>query len=101
MGWAAGTSKENTNIIGIGYDEGSVIVRIGSDDPVVSMNNGKVLWAKSMEILTSNLKAIDLIENKPGERVDISSKEIGHTDIYPSYIRHSPNGHHFGLCNQS
>ena len=51
-----------------------MIVRIGSDDPVVSMNNGKILWAKSMEILTSNLKAIDLQKNKSGERVDISSK---------------------------
>lgn len=48
MGWAADTSRENSNIIGLGFDEGSVIVRIGSDDPVVSMNNGKVLWAKSM-----------------------------------------------------
>ena len=74
MGWAVNTSRENSNIIAIGFDEGSVVVRIGSDDPVVSMNNGKVLWSKSMEILASNLKAIDLLENKSGSRVDISSK---------------------------
>ncbi len=48
MGWTVDTSRENSNIIGIGFDEGSVIVRIGSDDPVVSLSNGKVLWAKSM-----------------------------------------------------
>jgi coatomer subunit beta' len=60
MGWVVDTSRENNNIIGIGFDEGSVIVRIGSDDPVVSLSNGKVLWAKSMEILIANLKAIDL-----------------------------------------
>ena len=44
---------------------------------------------------------MDLLQNKPGSRVDISSKELGHTELYPSYIRHSPNGHHFGLCNQT
>lgn len=60
MGWAVDTSRENNNIIGIGFDEGSVIVRIGADEPVVSLANGKVLWAKSMEILSANLKAIDL-----------------------------------------
>lgn len=48
MGWAVDTSRENTNIIGIGFDEGSVIIRIGSDEPVVSFSNGKILWAKSM-----------------------------------------------------
>lgn len=48
MGWTVDTSRENSNIIGIGFDEGSVIVRIGSDEPVVSLSNGKVLWAKSM-----------------------------------------------------
>ena len=101
MGWAAEVSKENSNIIGLGFDEGSIVIRIGSDEPVVSLNHGKILWTKSMEVYTANLKAVDLEENKSGERVSISSKELGPTDIYPSYIKHSPNGHHFGVCNQN
>ena len=48
MGWACGVSQENINMIGIGYDEGSVIVKIGNDEPVVSLSNGKAIWAKSM-----------------------------------------------------
>ena len=48
MGWVVDTSRENNNIIGIGFGEGSVVIRIGSDEPVVSLSNGKVLWAKSM-----------------------------------------------------
>jgi hypothetical protein len=48
-----------------------------------------------------NLTAIDLEESRSGERVNISAKELGHIDIYPSYIKHSPNGHHFGICNQT
>lgn len=34
------------------------------------------------------------------ERVSSSStKELGSTDIYPTYIKYSPNGHYFGICN--
>lgn len=31
MGWAVDVSKENSNIVACGFDEGSVIVRIGAD----------------------------------------------------------------------
>jgi coatomer subunit beta' len=44
---------------------------------------------------------VDLEENPSGEKVSIASKELGHTDIYPSYLRHSPNSHYFALCNQT
>ena len=74
MGWATDISKENPNIIGIGFDEGSVVIRIGSDEPVVSLSNGKVLWVKSMEVYTTNLKAIDLSENRSGDKVNLNSK---------------------------
>jgi coatomer subunit beta' len=48
MGWAASVSSEDRNIVAFGYDEGSVLIKIGSDDPVVSISNGKVIWTKSM-----------------------------------------------------
>ena len=35
--WALDVVKNNSNIIGIGYDEGTVVIKIGSDEPVVSM----------------------------------------------------------------
>lgn len=35
-----------------------------------------------------------------GEKVPISTKELGTAEIYPTYLRHSPNSHHFGLCNR-
>ena len=25
---------------------------------------------------------------------------MGTIDLYPTYLRHSPNGHHFAVCNQ-
>lgn len=54
-----------------------------------------------MEIFSANLKAVDLQANKPGESVDVNGKEMGHVEIYPSYIKHNKNGHYFGICNQS
>jgi len=35
--WSLDVVKSNSNIIGIGYDEGTVVIKIGSDEPVVSM----------------------------------------------------------------
>jgi coatomer subunit beta' len=52
-----------------GFDDGTVVVKIGSDEPVVSMkfllyfniicSSGKVVYAKNMEFFTINLKAIN------------------------------------------
>lgn len=59
MSWATAVSAEDHNIIAFGYDEGAVLIKIGSDDPVVSISNGKLIWTKSMEIYAANLKAVD------------------------------------------
>lgn len=59
MGWAVAVSTEDRNVIAFGYDEGSVIVKIGSDDPVVSISSGKLIFTKSMEVYAANLKAVD------------------------------------------
>ena len=48
MGWACGVSTENLNVVSFGFDEGSVVLRIGSDEPVISLSNGKAIWAKTM-----------------------------------------------------
>lgn len=100
MGWATTASQEDKNIIAFGYDEGSVLIKIGSDDPVVSISNGKIIWTKSMEVYTANLKAVDFEGHNSGDKVSLAAKELGITEIYPTYLKHSPNSHHFGLCNR-
>lgn len=35
--WSIDCVKDNSNIIGIGFDEGTVVIKIGSDEPVVSL----------------------------------------------------------------
>ena len=45
--------------VAIGYDEGTVVVKVGREEPVVSMDTGgKVIWARHNEIQTVNVRAI-------------------------------------------
>lgn len=63
-----------------------MVVKIGSDEPVVSMNSGKVVFAKNMEFYSINLKAINVNEPdliKEGQPINVNQKELGLSDIYP------------------
>lgn len=43
----------------IGYDEGTIMVKLGREVPVASMDNtGKIIWAKHNEIQTVNIKSV-------------------------------------------
>lgn len=43
----------------IGFDEGTIMVKIGRDEPVASMDNsGKIIWAKHNEIQTVNIRSV-------------------------------------------
>ena len=53
-----------------------------------------------MEVYSANLKAVDYESLSDGEEVPLSPKELGTAEIYPTYLKHSPNSHHFGLCNR-
>jgi hypothetical protein len=35
--WGLDVVKNNSNVIGIAYDEGTVVIKIGSDEPVITM----------------------------------------------------------------
>ena len=66
MAWSTCVSAEDKNVIAFGYDEGSVLIKIGSDDPVVSLSNGKIIWTKSMDVYSANLKAVDYTNTVDG-----------------------------------
>ena len=71
--WSIDISKENPSMICFGYDEGTVAVKIGSDEPVVSMSQGKLLWTRAMEVISANLKAIN-VEELTEERINVPTK---------------------------
>ena len=98
--WALATVR-GSNAICVGYDEGCVMVKLGREDPVASMDaGGKVIWARHNEIQTVNIKALGeaAVEEADGERLPLAVKDLGSSDIYPQTLSHSPNGRFVAVC---
>ncbi|KAF1819030.1 Coatomer, beta' subunit [Dissoconium aciculare CBS 342.82] len=84
--------------IAMGFDDGAVVVKMGREEPAVSMDgSGKIIWARHAEILTSVLKGGDK-NLKDGEVITLPSKDLGSTEIYPQTLIHSPNGRFVAVC---
>ncbi|KAK6621782.1 Coatomer subunit beta' [Polyplax serrata] len=94
-------SLRSSNFVSIGYDEGSVLVKVGREEPAVSMdvNGGKLIWARHSELQQANLKAMgeDTVV-KDGERLPLAVKDMGSCEIYPQTIAHNPNGRFVVVC---
>eukprot|EP00439_Symbiodinium_sp_Y106_P043822 s176_g5.t1 len=100
--WSIAVLK-GSNTAALGYDEGTVVIKLGSEEPVVSMHSGKIIWAKGNEIQTANLKLLDEgVTAREGEKVPLSVKELafdmGAAEVFPQYIAHHPNGRLFAVC---
>jgi len=96
--WSIAVLK-GSNSAAIGYDEGTVVIKLGSEEPIASMHGGKIIWAKGNEIQTVNLKQIDEGSAQgDGERVPCAAKDMGAAEIFPQYIAHHPNGRLFAVC---
>jgi len=96
--WSIAVLK-GSNTAAIGYDEGTVVIKLGSEEPVASMHSGKIIWAKGNEIQTANLKLLDESSTPAdGERLPLSAKDMGAAEIFPQYVAHHPNGRLFAVC---
>ncbi|KAK3070643.1 Coatomer subunit beta' [Teratosphaeriaceae sp. CCFEE 6253] len=83
--------------VAIGFDDGAVVVKMGREEPAVSMDgSGKIIWARHSEILTSVIKADKAV--KDNQPVTLPSKDLGSTEIYPQTLLHSPNGRFVAVC---
>ncbi|TPX41461.1 hypothetical protein SeMB42_g00769 [Synchytrium endobioticum] len=96
--WAIAYQK-GSNDIALGYDEGTICVKLGREEPAVSMDNlGKIIWAKHNEIQTANVKTSPDDVPKDGERIRITTKELGSCEVYPQTLQHTPNGRFVVVC---
>ncbi|KAI7838750.1 hypothetical protein COHA_007543 [Chlorella ohadii] len=96
--WAVGYVK-GSNSVAIGYDEGCVMVKMGREEPVASMDaSGKIIWARHNEVQTVNVKSLGDAEETDGERLPLAVKDLGSSDIYPQSLQHSPNGRFVTVC---
>ncbi|XP_072393406.1 coatomer subunit beta' [Diabrotica undecimpunctata] len=92
---------KGSNNVALGYDEGSILVKVGREEPAVSMDasGGKIIWARHSELQQANLKALaEGAEIRDGERLPVSVKDMGACEIYPQTIQHNPNGRFVVVC---
>ncbi|KAK5646456.1 hypothetical protein RI129_004920 [Pyrocoelia pectoralis] len=71
-----------SNNVALGYDEGSILVKVGREEPAVSMDSA----------------LNDGVEIRDGERLPVAVKDMGACEIYPQTIQHNPNGRFVVLC---
>ncbi|KAI9845277.1 MAG: hypothetical protein M1838_001800 [Thelocarpon superellum] len=84
--------------IAMGFDDGAVVVKMGREEPAVSMDHsGKLIWARHSEILSSVIKGGD-VSIKDGEALSLPAKDLGSCEIYPQSLVHSPNGRFVAVC---
>ncbi|KMZ59957.1 Coatomer subunit beta'-1 [Zostera marina] len=97
--WALGCMRGSRRVV-MGYDEGTIMIKIGREEPVASMDNsGKIIWAKHNEVQTVNIRSVGAdTEVADGERLPLAVKELGSCDLYPQSLKHNPNGRFVVVC---
>ncbi|KAI9839203.1 MAG: hypothetical protein M1819_003196 [Sarea resinae] len=84
--------------IAMGFDDGAVVVKMGREEPAVSMDNsGKLIWARHSEVLSAVIKGGDLTLTD-GSPLTLPTKDLGNCEIYPQTLVHSPNGRFVSVC---
>ena len=85
--------RPSGNDVAVGFDEGVVVLKLGRDEPTFSMDPaGKLIYTKNTEVLLVNLQSAAEIDAPEGQRLAMSPKEVGTTEIYSTSLQHSPNG---------
>ena len=53
---------QGSNDIALGYDEGTITIKLGREEPAISMDsNGKLVYAKHNEIMGASIKSDDQV----------------------------------------
>ena len=90
--------NDATVSIQIGFDEGTVVLKIGTDKPIMSMDkSGKTVWCVNNDILTASVKGLKAPD---GEVVPLSPRELGQADIYPTSLSHNSNGRFIAMVGE-
>jgi len=98
--WCCGAVKE-VSIVALGYDEGTVVVKLGSDYPMADFSNGKIVAAKGSQLMTYNVKILQSEELSKGEKIHVTFKELGNADMYVQGLRFNANGQSFAIFGES
>ena len=93
----------------IGYDEGCVVLEVGSDEAVVSMDqSGKVVYAKNRDVLVASVKGLASGEKQEdgtsssavedGAKLPLVGRSMGTAEVFPTQLSHNCNGRFISVC---
>ncbi|QPH09591.1 hypothetical protein C2857_000476 [Epichloe festucae Fl1] len=83
--------------IAVGFDDGAVVVKLGREEPAVSMDaSGKLIWARHNEVVSSIIKGDASV--KDNDPISLPIKDLGTCEVYPQTLIHSPNGRFVAVC---
>lgn len=95
--WCVAYQKGKQSIA-VGFDDGSVVIKLGREEPAVSMDgSGKVIWARHNEVVSAVIKGGDA-SIKDNDPISLPTKELGTAEVYPQTLIHSPNGRFAAIC---
>ena len=90
-------SQRGQQGIGFGFDEGVVIIKMGKEEPAVSMDaSGKLISVKNTDVALSIIQADE--STKDNELMNLTTKDLGQLEIYPQSLKHSPNERFVAVC---
>lgn len=68
------TCHKSSQQVAIGYDEGTIVISLGREDPAMSMDaSGKLVCARHAELVQSNIRAITAGEEDSGDSTEVRS----------------------------
>ncbi|GAA5900352.1 hypothetical protein JCM5296_001406, partial [Sporobolomyces johnsonii] len=96
--WCVAYARKG-NDVAFGFDEGAVVVKLGREEPSVSMDAaGKVVYARNAEVLMATLQGTADEAIPDGQQLSVAPRELGNTEVYASSLQHSPNGRFVTVC---
>jgi coatomer subunit beta' len=73
-----------------------VVIEMGSDDPVASMDaTGKLVIGKNNDVQTGTVKGFSAAD---GEKIPVQLRDLGSTEIFPQSLQHNCNGRFVAVC---
>lgn len=94
--WAIAYSRDDTKVA-LGYDEGTVVFKLGKEDPIVSMDDkGKIIMAIHNEIQQITIKSS--VDSTTSGELKTTVKDLGALELYPVSIQHDPSSRYIAVC---
>jgi coatomer subunit beta' len=88
----------DANKVAIGYDEGTIVLKLGNERPVASLdtNSGKLVWAQGHDIQTMSVKTKGGVVD--GERLQLTPRDLGACEVYPQTLKPNCKGTFIVVC---